>query len=64
MKELIKSYRQQMVTVADKLAQEICGGNHTPTEIVQLVGVLLTVHEKVGAYDRIMFGGDDGGGAG
>ena len=57
-KELIESYRHQLVAVADTLANEICGLKHEPGELVQLINCLLTVHAKVREYDCALFGGD------
>lgn len=58
MNELIESYREQLVVVADTLAKEICGVKHEPGELVQLINCLLTVHAKVREYDCALFGGD------
>ena len=57
-KDLIESYRGQLVAVADILAKEICEMKHGPNELCQLINTLLTVHTKVREYDCALFGGD------
>ena len=59
-KGLIETYRQQLIEVANKLANEVCR-DHSPAETCQLVNALLTVHAKVREYDTALFGGEDNG---
>lgn len=61
-KELIESYRQQLIAVADTVAKEICDMKHSPEELCRLINTLLAVHAKVREYDCALFGGDPGGG--
>lgn len=64
MKDLIESYRQQLVAVADKLATEICKTEHGSEALSQLTGALLAVHAKVLEYDALLLGGDPDGSKG